>query len=64
MVISKEDFIEDFCKYIKKILEKELPEKDGDGQPFFEDIYLKTARLIVCAQLCHIASRLKEDIYG
>jgi len=60
MVVTKEKFINDFCSYIRRMLEKELPERTPEGQPFFEDIYITTAKIVVCNKLLHLEQRFDK----
>ena len=60
MVVTKEKFIEDYCQYIRRMLEKELPERTPEGEPFFEDIYIKIAKIVVCNRLLHLEHRFDE----
>ena len=60
MVVEKDVFIDDFCNYIRRMLKQELPERTPEGEPFFEDIYIKTAKIVVCQKLLHLEHRLDK----
>jgi hypothetical protein len=56
MTVTKTEFIETACKWFKRLLEKELPEMNKEGQPFFENEYMNEAWRILLDHICHVRS--------
>ena len=59
MTPTKQEFIETSVAWFRRLLEKELPEKNDEGHPFYEHEYIKETWNILLDKICHI-----RDAFG